>query len=120
MQQCIVELDIGARHAMQEHVQLADGPGRSIVHLATQAHVGRVTTGLLDELAANDEHAARATRGVIHAQARPRLEDADHKADDIARGIEVAALLACRLGKHVDQKLVGCAEQVRKLKILIA
>ena len=44
MQQGILKLDIGALHAMQEHVQLADGPGRRIVHLAAQAHIGRITT----------------------------------------------------------------------------
>ena len=120
VQQRILELDVGAGHAMQEHVQLADGPGRGIVHLAAQAQVGRITAGLLDELAADDEHTAGAAGGVIDAQARPRLEDADHEPDDIARGVEVAALLARRLGEHVDQELVGRAEQVGELKILIA
>src|SRR5262249_8154926 len=120
MQQRIVKLDIRTRHAVEEHVQLTDGPGRSIVYLPTQAHVRRVTTRLFDELAANDEHTARATGRVIDAQARSRFEDADHEPDDIAWGVEIAPLLACRLGKHVNQELIGCTEQVRELKVFIA
>ena len=59
-------------------------------------------------------------RGVIDAHARRGLEDADHEADDVARGVEVAALLARRLGEHVDEELVGRAEQVGELEILVA
>jgi hypothetical protein len=33
MQQCMHELEIGTRYAMQKHVQLTDGRGRSNVHL---------------------------------------------------------------------------------------
>ena len=120
MQQRVLELDVGAGHAMEQHVQLADGPRRGIVHLAAEAQVGGIAAGLLDELAADDEHAAGAAGGVIDAQARRGLEDADHQADDVARGVEVAALLARRLGEHVDQELVGRAEQVGELEVLIA
>ena len=120
VQQRVCEPDVGAGHAMQQHVELADGPGGGVVHLAAQAQVGRVAAGLLDELAADDEHAAGAAGGVIDAQPRPGLEDAHHEADDIARGVEVAALLARRLGEHVDEELVGRAEQVGELEVLVA
>src|SRR5215470_7756086 len=120
MQQGILKLNIGALHTMQEHVQFADGPGRGIVHLSAQAHVGRITTGLLDELATNDEHTARAAGGIIDAQAQSRLDEAHHEANDIAWRVEVAALLTSRFGKHVNQELIRRPQQVRKLKILIA
>ena len=48
------------------------------------------------------------------------LEHADHEPNDVARRVEVAALLARRLGKHVDQELVGRAEQVGELEVLVA
>ena len=94
----------------------ADG----VVHLAAQAEVGRVAAGLLDELAADDEHAARAAGRIVDAHARSRLDEAHHEADDIARRVEVAALFARRFGEHVDQKLVGRPEQVGKLEVLVA
>src|SRR6266699_1683965 len=84
------------------------------------AHISRITSGLLDELATNDEHTARAAGGIIDAQARSRLDKAHHEADDITRRVEVAALLARRFGKHVDQEFICRTQQVRKLKILIA
>src|SRR5262249_36779350 len=87
---------------------------------ATQAHVRRVTTRLFDELAANNERTARTTGRVIDAQARSRFEDADHEPDDIAWSVEVAALLTRRLGKHINQKLIGRTEQVRELEVFIA
>jgi hypothetical protein len=40
--------------------------------------------------------------------------------DYIARGVEIAAFLARRLGEHVDQKFVGRAQQIGKLEILVA
>ena len=120
MQQGVLELDVGAGHAVEQHVELADGPGGGVVHLAAEAQVGGIATGLLDELAADDEHAAGAAGRIIDAQARPRLEDADHETDDVARGVEVAALLARRLGEHVDEELVGRAEQIGELEVLVA
>ena len=71
VQQGVLELDVGAGDAVQQHVELADGPGGGVVNLAAEAQVGGVAAGLLDEFAADDEHAARAAGGVIHAHARP-------------------------------------------------
>ncbi len=48
------------------------------------------------------------------------MQQAHHKADHVARSVEVAPLLAGRLGEHVDEELVGRAEQVGKLEFLIA
>ncbi len=75
MEQRVLELDVGAGHAVQEHVELANGLGGGVVDLAAEAEVGGIAAGLLDELAADDEHAAGAAGGVIDAQARRGLED---------------------------------------------
>jgi hypothetical protein len=120
VKQCVFEFDVCAGHTVEQHVQFTDCPSGSVVHLAAEADVGRVTPRLFDELAADDKHAAGSAGRVIDREARARLEDTDHQADDIARGEEVATLLARGLGEHVDQKLVGGAEQVGKLKILVA
>lgn len=105
---------------MQQHVQLADRPGRSVIHLATKPEIGRIAAGLFDVFAADDEHAARAAGGIVDAHAGPGMKQAHHEADDVARGVEVAALLAGRLGEHVDEEFVGRAEQVGKLEVLVA
>lgn len=87
--------------------------------MAAEAEISGVTTGLLDELAADDEHTAGAAGRVINAQARRGFEDANHQADDVARGVEVAALLTRRLGEHVDEELVGRAQQIGELEVFI-
>jgi hypothetical protein len=120
VEQRVLELDVRTGHAVQKHVQPADGPCGGVIDLATEAKVRGVTAGLLDEFAADDEHAARTTRGVIHAHARRGFQYPHHEADDIARRIEVTTLLTRRLGEHVDEKLVGRAEQIGELEILVA
>src|SRR5258705_8434057 len=105
---------------MKQYVELADGPRGGVVDLTAEAEICGVAAGLLDELAANDEHSARAAGRIIDAHAGRRLEDADHEANDVAWGVEIPALLAGRLGKHEDQKFVRRAEEVGKLEILVA
>src|SRR5437870_3139866 len=82
---------------MEKHVQAADGPRGGVVDLAAEAEIGGVAARLLDELAADDEHAARAAARVVHTHPRRGLEDAHHEPDDIAGCVEVAALFARRL-----------------------
>src|SRR3990167_7579333 len=120
MEQRVLELYVGTGHAMQEHVQLADGPGGGVVDLPTKQDVGNIAAGLLDKLAANDEHTAGAAAGIVNAQPWLGLEDTDHQSDNVARGIEVATLFACRLGEHVDEEFVGGPQQVRKLEVFVA
>ena len=112
--------DVRAVNAVQHHVEFADRPGRRVVHLTAKPQVGRVTAGLLDEFATDDEHATRTACWIVHTHAGNRLEDADHQSDHVARRVEVAALFAGRFGKHVDEKLVGGAKEVRELKVFIA
>ena len=47
------------------------------------------------------------------------LDEPDHHPDDGARGVELAALLARRVGELGDQVLVGGAEQVGELEVLV-
>src|SRR6266542_2156260 len=120
VKQGVLELYVGAGHAMQQHVQLADGPRRGVVHLATKADIGGIAAGLLNKLAADDEHAAGTAARIVNAQARLRLENADHQPDNVARGIEVAAFFACRFGEHIDEKFIGGAKEVGKLKVFVS
>ena len=48
------------------------------------------------------------------------LDEPHHHPDDGARRVELAALLARRVGEVADQVLVGGAEQVGELEVLVA
>ena len=48
------------------------------------------------------------------------LDQPHHHAHDRARGVELAALLAGRVGELADQVLVGGAQQVGELEVLVA
>ena len=120
VQECVGELDVRAGDAVEEHVEAADRPRGGVVDLAAEAEVGGIAAALLHVFAADNEHAARADGGIVNAHAGLGLEDAHDEANHVARGVEVAALLARRLREHVDQKLVGRAEKVGELEILVA
>src|SRR5881296_1797198 len=73
---------------------------------------------LLDELAADDEHAARAAARVIHTHPRRGFEDAHHEPDDIAGCVEVAALVAlcaeeADMVEDVFEGFIGLAERAK-------
>ena len=95
----VVVLNICALDAVQEHVHLADGPDAAVVVLPVEAEVTRVATVLGDVVLGEDEHAARADAGVVDSH--PRFQQLDHQADDVARGVELAALLAGRVGEDL-------------------
>ena len=120
MKQRVLELYVGAGHAVEKHVQLADRPGRSIVHLSTKTDISGIAAGLLDKLAADDEHAARTAARIVDAQPRLGLENSDHEPDNVARSIKVTAFFSRRFGKHVDEELISGPEQVGKLKIFVS
>ena len=48
------------------------------------------------------------------------LDQADHHPDDGSRRVELAALLAGRVGELADEVLVGSAEEVGELEVLVA
>ncbi len=120
MQQGILEPNIGAPNAVQEHVDFADGPGRGIVYLAAEAKIGRIAAGLLDILAADDQHAAGTASGIVDTHSRSGIQHADHRTDHIPGRIKVPALLAGRFREHVDEEFAGGPEQVGKPEVLVA
>ena len=84
-----------------------------------RARFAGVLAVLLDVLPGVDEHAAGARARVVDAHARLRLDEADHHPDDGPRGVELARLLAGGVGELADQVLVGGAEQVGELEVLV-
>ena len=92
----------------------------AVVLLAEEGEVPSVAAVLLDVLLREDEHAARARAGVVDAHALVRLDEADHHPDDGSGRVELAALLAGRVGELADEVLVRRAEQVGELEVLVA
>ena len=75
------------------------------------------STYSLDE----DQHAARARARVVDAHALAAGSTSRTISRTTARGrVELAALLAGRVGEVADQVLVGGAEQVGELEVLVA
>ena len=61
-----------------------------------------------------EQHATGTAGWVVDALAFLRIEDLDHHADNAARGVELAGLVAaCHIGELADQILVGVTEHVR-------
>jgi len=118
--QCVGVADVGVADAVEQEVHLADGPHAAVGVLPVERDVLRVAAGLLDVIAGEDEHAAGTDAGVVDAHPGLRLEQADHQSHHLAGGVELAALLARRVGKVLDQVLVGRAEHVGELEILVA
>ena len=102
--------DLGVDAADGE-VHLGEAPGRVVGLLAVDADVADAAAVRLDELLALDEHAARAAARVVDA-ALVRREHLDEHADDAARRVELAALLALGARELGEEVLVDAAEDV--------
>jgi hypothetical protein len=111
--------DVGRLDVVEDHVHLADGPGGADLLLARQNDVARVAAGVADVVACLDQHAARPGGRVVDRHAGLRVDDLDHGADDLGRGVELAGLLAGAVGEILDQVFVGGTEQVRELEVLV-
>jgi hypothetical protein len=118
--QGVVVAQIGAADAVQQHVHLGDGPHRAVGLLPAQVGARAVATVLVDVLLGQDQHAARAHARVVDAVLLLRLDQPHHHPHHRARRVELAALLAGRVRELADQVLVGRAEQVRELEVLVA
>ena len=118
--QGVLLADHRVRDAVQQHVHLADGPRRAHLLLPVQRQLRRIGPALAQVVARLDQHAARAHRRVVHAHALTGIADLDADPHHLGRGVELARLLARRVGKVLDQPLVGRTEQVRELEVRIA
>lgn len=112
--------DVRRDDAMKDHVHAADGPGRPVVFLPQQFEVAGVAADLFNERLGLDEHAARTHAGVVDAHAIGGFDQLDEGANDFGRSKKLAALFACRVGKELDQVLVGRAKEVGELEVLVA
>ncbi|MGC3995499.1 MAG: hypothetical protein QM779_15510 [Propionicimonas sp.] len=97
---------------MQVKVHLGDGRGGQVDLLAAQPERVGVAAGLADGVDGLDEHAAGAAGRVDDLLARLRVEDPHQQVHDVARGEELAGLLARGFGELPQQVLVGIAEDV--------
>ena len=120
VEQRVVVLDVGVGDAVEEHVHLADGPNAAVGVLAVERQVTGIAAGLLHVLAREDQHAARADARIIDAHPGLGPEQPHHQPHHVAGGVELAALLARRVGELPDQVFVGRAQHVGKLKVLVA
>ena len=113
--------DVGVGDAVQEHVHLADRPDAAVVLLAVEAEVARVAAVLLDVLVRRGS-ACRPSPSRGRRRACPPAGSASRTImpHHGAGRVELAALLARRVGELADQVLVGGAEQVGELEVLVA
>ena len=117
--QRVTVLDCGSGDVVEDHVHDADRPDRSVGVLAVEGEVVGVLALLFHVLVGLNEEAAGADRRVVDDVAGLRLGELDEQADDLARGIELPALLAGTVGEELDEVLVGGAEQVGELEVVV-
>ena len=115
----VVVAQVGVSDAMQQHVHLGDRPSGAVVLLPSEHEVVRITAVVDHMVAGVDQHAARARARVVDRHARLRIDEAHHELHHRTRCVELTALLAGRVGKVSDQVLVGGAEKVGELEVLI-
>ena len=112
--------DVGVCDPVQQHVHFADRPGGAYAFLPGEGEITRVTAALADVVAGLDQHAARTAGWVIHAHARPRIDNFNQRAHHVRRGVELAALFTRRIREELDQVFVCRAQQVGKFEVLVA
>ena len=117
--QSVTVLDRGSGDVVEDHVHDADRPDRAVGVLAVEGEVVGVLALLFHVLVGLNEEAAGADRRVVDGVAGLRLGELDEQADDLARGIELTALLAGAVGEELDEVLVGGAEQVGELEVVV-
>ena len=113
--------DVGVGDAVQQHVHLGDRPDAAVVLLARTgpgcaAFPPCSSTYSLDRMSMPP---SPSTGRRPHARAAAATRSHHHPHDG-ARRVELAALLARRVGELADQVLVRGAEQVGELEVLVA
>ena len=117
--QGVAKIDLRVQDVVQDQVHLGDGDHCAVAVLAVKHQVAAIAPLLVHILAGLDQHAAGASGGVVDAHALARLENLDHEPHHLAGRVELAALLACAVGEVFDQVLVGRAQQVGKLEVVV-
>ena len=115
----VTVLDGGPGDVVEDHVHDADRPDRAVGVLSVEGEVVGVLALLFHVLVGLNEEPAGADRRVVDGVAGLRLGELDEQADDLARGIELTALLAGAVGEELDEVLIGGAEQVGELEIVV-
>ena len=105
---------------MEQQVELANGQGAQVAFLPVQHQVADVAALFLHVLRGVDQHPAGPGRWVADAHPLLRLQKLDDEADDLAGGVELAALLARVVGELVDQVFVGVAQHVAGVHLAVA
>ena len=106
----VVILEVGVPDPVEQHVHLRDRPSGAVVLLPGEDQVAGIATVVGHVLVGVDQHAARARARVVDGHALPRIHQPHHQLDDRAGRVELAALLAGRVGEVTDQVLIGGAE----------
>ena len=112
--------EVGIPDSVQEHVHLGNRPGGAVVLLTCQLQVFGVASAVRHMVAGIDQHSPGARAGVVNGHTFFRVDQTHHQLHHRPRGVELAALLARRVGEVADQILVGGPEQVGELEILVA
>ncbi len=116
----VIVLQVSAADPMQKHVHLGDGPDRPGVFLTEEVRLATFLAMFVDVFLGRDQHAPRPTAGVIDVMFKRGLQQSHHHADNRTGGVELATLLAGRVGKLANQIFVCCAQEVWELEILVA
>ena len=104
---------------MQDQVHLGDGDHRAVVLLPVQRKVLAVPALLLDVLRRLDQHPAGTDSRVVDLHALLGPQKLHQQAHDPVGRVELPALLAGAVGEELDQVLVGRAQQVGELEVVV-
>src|SRR5690606_5529652 len=103
--------------AVEEHVHLGEGPGRTVQLLAEEGDVPHPAGAFGHHLAGADEERAGAAAGVADPLPRLRRKDPGEESRDLWRGVELATLLPRVAREVLDQELVGVAKDILVLEV---
>ncbi len=106
-------------NAADREVHLGQPPGGRVGLLPVHADIADPATMAFGEFLALDEHATRATAGVVHA-ALIRRQHLDQQLHYRLRRVKLAAPLAFSRGKHAQKILVHTAQNILATAGLVA
>ena len=117
--QHVAKFDVRRWQVVQNEIHLGNGNDAGVVVLPMQVEVSAVTALFADELAALDEHTARADGGIVNGVTLFRVDEPDHQPHHPRGRIKLAALFARAVGEFLDEIFVGRTEQIGKLEHIV-